>query len=258
MCAASVDKPIVGIPSCLKTVGERPNHTVQDKYIQALMDGTDCYPIIIPANGKEMCALLPILDGVLLTGSVSMVQPHHYGDQPLSEDLLFDPRRDSTTLPIIQTIVKQNIPLFAICRGMQELNVALGGSLFQNVLQLKDKLDHTDSTEGDDEKSYAPRHAITLTPGGYLEKLWQTETIMVNSLHQQGIERLAPGLVIEATAPDGVPEAVRVKDSPTFALGTQWHPEWKVKENPYSLKLFQAFNQAIWDHYKGRKAECAV
>jgi putative glutamine amidotransferase len=157
---------------------------------------------------------------------------------------LHDPARDATTLPLIRKAVSASVPIFGICRGFQEMNVAFGGTLHQKLHEVAGHLDHRDDTSQPLEVQYGPAHEVTLEPGGLLRSLTPAERIQVNSLHNQGIERLGSELAVEARAPDGVIEAFRVRDARGFAVAVQWHPEWKVMANPFSRALFAAFGQA--------------
>ena len=236
--------PIVGIPACRRTIKERVVHTLADKYPSAIIEATGCLPLAIPAIGSkiDVLAVLDRLDGLLLTGSPSNVHPSEYGHEPLDAEILHDLERDATTLPLIREAVRRNLPIFAICRGIQELNVALGGTLHQRLHAMPDRISHRprkDSPDG----PYGPVHSVRLTPGGMLATLIGSAEIMVNSLHSQGIDRPAPGLRIEATAPDGQIEAVTLPQA-RFVLGVQWHPEHKVLENPISAAVFSAFGEA--------------
>ena len=238
--------PFIGIPCCLRTINERPFHTVSDRYPNAIIDATGCLPVVIPAIGPkvDVRALLDGIDGLLLTGSPSNVEPYHYEGPPSMEGTLHDPDRDATTLPLIREAVRRDMPILAICRGIQELNVALGGSLHQRIFEMPGRFNHR-RRRGPmslDER-YGPAHSVALTPGGALTQLAGAAEIMVNSLHGQGIDRPAPDLRVEAVAPDGQIEAVSLP-SARFVVGVQWHPEYKVLENPVSLALFNAFAQA--------------
>ena len=236
--------PVIGIPSCLRKVNERAFHGVNERYPTALLDATGCLPILIPAVGSkvDLCVLLDRVDGLLLTGSPSNVHPSHYGAEPSHPEILHDPERDATTLPLIREAVRRDLPILAICRGIQELNVALGGTLHQRVHELPGRLNHRsqkDSPEG----PYGLAHSVLLTPGGVLASLAGTAEVMVNSLHSQGIDCPAPKLRVEAVAPDGQIEAVSLPQA-RFVVGVQWHPEFKVLENPLSQALFSAFADA--------------
>src|SRR5580658_8896008 len=224
--------PIVGIPACMRTIKERVFHTVVDKYPSAIIDATGCLPVLIPAIGSR-------LDGLLLTGSPSNVHPNEYGGDPLDAEILHDLARDATTLPLIREAVRRDMPVLAICRGIQELNVALGGTLHQRVHEVPGRLNHRYREESPD-GAYGPAHMVALTAGGILARLAGAAEVMVNSLHSQGIDRLAPGLRVEAVAPDGQIEAVSLPAA-RFVLGVQWHPEYKVLENPLSAALFSGF-----------------
>lgn len=239
--------PLVGITACLKAHEHSAFHSVQDKYVDAVVAGAGAVPVLIPAIGPalDMDALLARLDGVLVTGSPSNVDPAHYGGPPPRPDNEADPARDATTLPLIRATLAAGVPLLAICRGIQELNVALGGTLHQHVHELPGRRDHRSDKSLPYAQRYAPVHAIDLKPGGRLQAVMGgAARIEVNSLHGQGIDRLADRLVVEALAEDGTIEAVSVANAPGFALGVQWHPEWRVLENVWSRRLFAAFGDA--------------
>ncbi len=235
---------VIGIPSCLRKVNERTFHGVNERYPNALLDATGCLPILIPAVGSkvDLCVILDRVDGLLLTGSPSNVHPNHYGAEPSHPDILHDPDRDATTLPLIREAVQRDLPILAICRGIQELNVALGGTLHQRVHELPGRLNHRSRKDSPD-GPYGPAHSVLLTPGGLLVSFAGTAEVMVNSLHSQGIDHLATKLRVEAVAPDGQIEAVSLPGA-QFVVGVQWHPEFKVLENPLSQALFSAFADA--------------
>jgi putative glutamine amidotransferase len=233
--------PIVGIPACVRTIKERVFHTVTDKYPNAVIMATGCLPVLIPAVGSkvDLRGVLDALDGLLLTGSPSNVHPSEYGGEPLDAEILHDPERDATTLPLIREAVRRDLPVLAICRGIQELNVALGGTLHQRVHEIPGRLNHR-SPKGSPDGPYGPAHSVSLTPGGLLVGLAGSLEVVVNSLHSQGIDQPAPGLRVEAVAPDGQIEGVSLPEA-RFVVGVQWHPEHKALENPFSAALFSAF-----------------
>ena len=248
-------RPLVGISACLKENGRGGwHHTVGEKYVQAAVRAVGALPILIPAIGPEfddepgfiaaLDRLLDGLDGVLLTGSPSNVEPHHYGKQS-REGTLHDPARDATTLPLIRHTIDRGVPLFAICRGLQEVNVALGGSLHQHVHEVDGRRDHRSPKSPDMDVNYAPTHDIDVVEGGLLHRLLGERRVRVNSLHAQGVDVLAPRARLEATCcEDGQIEALSVPDAPGFTLALQWHPEYKALENPVSMKVFGAFAAA--------------
>ena len=247
--------PVIGIPACLVPRDGFAFHQVGDKYVDSVIDGAGGLPLIIPALGPRLDfeALLAELDGLLITGSPSNVEPHHYGGLAVRPDSPCDPARDATTLPLIRRALELAIPMLAICRGLQELNVALGGTLHQEVHELPGRLDHRSDKTVSPTERYHPVHPVRLAPDGVLRKLLDgAGTIQVNSLHAQAIDRLAEGLVVEARAPDGTIEAVSVRDAPGFALAVQWHPEWRVLENPTSRRLFAAFGAACRARQRAR------
>ena len=240
--------PLIGIPSCVRSIHERAFHTVNERYTSAVIDAVGGLPVLIPAIGPmaDCGAILDRLDGILLTGSPSNVEPHHYGGPPSREGTLHDPDRDATTLPLIREAVRRDMPVLAICRGIQELNVALGGTLHQRIFDMPERFNHKRLGRGpltSDEERYGPAHPVSLTPGGLFARLAGTTEIMVNSLHGQGIDQPAPKLIVEAVAPDGQIEAVSLRGA-RFVVGVQWHPEYKPLQNPFSRSLFDAFAQA--------------
>jgi putative glutamine amidotransferase len=242
--AGAAGKPIVLVPACNRTLGHALYHVVAEKYVDAVWLA-GCQPLIVPgADAAELDRLLEVAHGVLLTGSPSNVHPSHYHEDVADESLPLDPERDAWVLPIIPKALAAGVPLFAICRGFQEANVALGGSLFQAVHRVEGYKDHRDRDEDPIDVQYGIAHEVAIEPGGVLEALLGERAIAVNSLHGQGVNRLAPGLRVEARAPDGLVEAFSVPSAPGFALAVQWHPEWKVEENPVSQRLLGAFGDA--------------
>jgi putative glutamine amidotransferase len=234
--------PIVGIPACTKLINGHVQHATPARYATALMQGAGALPLLIPPLGEVELEVLDRLDGLLLNGSASNVEPHRYGvDQDLTPQS-HDPARDSTTLPMVRAAIARGMPVLAICRGIQELNVAFGGSLHQQVHLQPARLDH-DAREELIDDQYLPRHPVTLR--GELAGLLGAERIEVNSLHEQAIDRLAEGLVAEAWAEDGTIEAVRVEGARTFAFGVQWHPEWRFAAFADRIALFRAFGEAL-------------
>lgn len=239
--------PIVLVPACINQIGSHPYHTAQLKYVDAVASGAHCMPLIVPALGAatDLEALLDVAAGIMLTGSPSNVHAGLYGQDVLDASLPQDPARDATTLPLIRAALKRGLPLLAICRGFQEVNVALGGTLHQAVHAVAGMHDHRENKHHTLEQQYAAAHRVRLEADGALSRiLGGAGEIMVNSLHGQGIATLAPGLAVEARADDGLVEAYRVADAAGFTLAVQWHPEWQLAQNPDSIKLFLAFGQA--------------
>ena len=237
-------KPIVLVPACNRMVGQHPFHVAGKKYIDAVRLA-GCQPLIVPtAELDELDALLDIADGVLLTGSASNVDPAHFDEAVHDAQLPLDLDRDAWTLPLIPKVLARGLPLFAICRGFQETNVALGGSLHQAVQELPGQNDHRGASDASVEVQYGQAHDVILQSGGVLAIVLGEPRIRVNSVHGQGINRLAPGLRVEALAPDGLVEAFSVSDARGFNLCVQWHPEWQAASNDVSLRLFKAFGVA--------------
>jgi putative glutamine amidotransferase len=241
-----VRRPLIGIPTDRRLYGDHYFHMAGEKYVAAIVRAADAVPVMIPSLGPEidLTALVGAVDGLLFTGSPSNVEPHHYGGPASAPGTLHDPARDATTLPLIKRAVEAGLPVFAVCRGFQEMNVALGGTLWQRLHEVPGFLDHRDDESQPLDVQYAPAHDVRLARGGLLQEIAGAEVVKVNSLHSQGVQTLAPGLRAEAHAPDGVIEAFSVEGSKRFAVGVQWHPEWKVMENEFSRALFKAFGDA--------------
>ena len=237
--------PRVGLPTDHKQIGAHPFLAVGEKYVRAVVDGAGCLPLLVPTLDPVLPLrdVLAGLDGLLLTGAVSNIEPHHYSDESSYEGNLLDPRRDATNLPLIPLAIELGVPVLAICRGFQEVNVAFGGTLYQKVHEQPGFMDHRENKDDPLDVQYGPAHDIALVPGGLLAGLAGDTRATVNSLHGQGVRRLGEGLVVEAQAPDGLVEAFR-HDGPAFMLAVQWHPEWKVRENAFYLATFRAFGDA--------------
>jgi putative glutamine amidotransferase len=239
-----VNKPIVLVPACNRMVGLHPFHIAGKKYIDAVRLA-GCQPLVVPvAERGELDELLDLAHGVLLTGSPSNVHPSHFGEDVHDASLPLDPARDDWTLPLIPKILARGLPLFAICRGFQETNVALGGSLHQAVQEIDGHADHRGRSDTDADIQYGMAHPVEVVPGSRLAAIVGPGPIEVNSVHGQGIKRLADGLRIEARAPDGLVEAFTVAQASGFNLCVQWHPEWKAADNPVSMQLLRAFGDA--------------
>ncbi|MBT9501073.1 MAG: gamma-glutamyl-gamma-aminobutyrate hydrolase family protein [Burkholderiaceae bacterium] len=246
-------KPIVLVPACSRPIGDHPFYAAGKKYIEAVRLA-GCTPLIVPSvPAHELDALLAMADGVLLTGSPSNVHPSHFDEAVHDPSLPLDTERDDWTLPLIPKALELGMPLFAICRGFQEANVALGGTLHQAVQEQPGLHDHRAPKDLSAEEQYAPVHPIDVVPGGLLHQIVGSDTIQVNSLHGQGVKQLAPGLRVEATAPDGLIEAFSVEQSGGFNLCVQWHPEWQAASNPASMAVLTAFGQACRQFHQDRQ-----
>ena len=245
-------KPVVLVPACNRLLGHHPFHIAGKKYIDAVRLA-GCQPLVVPsASLDELDALLALADGLLLTGSPSNVHPSHFDEGVHNPDLPLDTARDAWTLPLIPQALARGVPLFAICRGTQETNVALGGSLHQAVQEVPGFKDHRADDSAAVEVQYAASHGVEVEPGGLLARVLDRSRVHVNSLHGQAVNRLAPCLAVEARSPDGVIEAFSQPDAPGFNLCVQWHPEWLAQDNPISMQLFAAFGAACRE-YRSRK-----
>lgn len=246
---STTSKPLIGISGCSsESEGGALFYKVGDKYVLSIAEAADAVPVMIPPIGgrHDFEALLDRLDGVFLTGSPSNVEPQHYRGSDFREGVERDPHRDSTTLPLTRLALERGVPLFAVCRGHQELNVVMGGSLHQHVEELPGKNDHRMDRSLEFNARYDKRHPVTIEPGGMLERLnGGAGEVMVNSLHAQAIDRLGDGLRVEAVSDDGLIEAVSIPDAPGFVLSVQWHPEHRIAlQWPLSRAMFAAFGDA--------------
>ena len=238
---------LIGIPACTKLISGYIQHATPARYGAALVTASGGIPVLIPPEGEAMLPLLDRVDGIMFNGSPSNVAPTCYGADFDATPHDHDSARDATTLPLIRAALARGIPILCICRGLQELNVALGGTLYQEVHKVPGRMDHRG---GEGEQRFALKHEVSLT--GELARITGAPAIMVNSLHGQAIDKLAEGLVVEATAPDGTIEAVRVKDAPGWNIAVQWHPEWEVANFPDRKALFNAFGEACAAYREGR------
>jgi putative glutamine amidotransferase len=237
-------------------VGEHPFHRVGEKYIVAVRDGAGALPLLIPSLGPPLDTedLIASVDGFLFTGSASNVAPHRYGGHDPRHPELLDEARDAITLPLMRAGIAAGVPMLCICRGFQELNVALGGTLHQHLEEVPGYSDHRERDEDPVDIQYGPAHPVRIQAGGVLASLVPAGTdVTVNSLHSQGIERLAPGLFVEAVAPDGPIEAVSLPGAPGFVVAVQWHPEWRFQEQKLSVALFRAFGEAVTTHARAKQ-----
>ena len=246
-------RPLVGLSACAVDLDGVPNHVCRANYVRSIHEA-GCLPIILPAIGPCIARpeLVDILDGLILTGSVSNVDPARY-QQPRDPSKAYDEARDATIFPLIRAAIEAALPVLAICRGLHELNVALGGSLFQNVHDVAGKMDHREDETQPRSIQYAPVHRVRLTAGGVLHRVLGCRQIKVSSLHWQGIDRPGDGLAVEATADDGLIEAVSLRDAGAAVIGVQWHPEWFVGDRD-GLKLFQHFAEACRQRRRDRSA----
>ena len=252
--AMRATKPLVWLPACHRhlDLSDPGSYSVlADRYASAVT-AVGLQPVLFPmAQADDVPALLSLVDGVLLTGSPSNVDASRFGGQALATDLL-DPRRDALTMALVPAAIASGTPLFGVCRGMQEMNVALGGSLHQRVDEVPGLMNHREPDDEDPAVQFALAHQVRLAPGSVFARWAGGATARVNSLHGQGVGRLAPGLCAEAHAPDGLIEGVRATGAQAFAIGVQWHPEWHHAAYPFYERSFQDFAQACTQHRLGR------
>ncbi|MBB4102117.1 gamma-glutamyl-gamma-aminobutyrate hydrolase family protein [Allorhizobium borbori] len=243
-----MSRPVVAVPADLKIVDGVVWHAAQNQYVKAALKVADVMSFIVPAfeDGNEADAILDHVDGLLVSGSVSNVHPSLYGVEAREEDGPFDPGRDATSLPLIRRAIERGIPMLAICRGIQELNVALGGTLQTEIQENEGIWDHRKPDTSDRDEAFAIRQSVIVREGSCIANyLGLAGEIQVNSLHRQAIAETAPRIQVEATAPDGTVEAVSVIDAKAFACGVQWHPEYWAETDGPSRHLFTAFGDAV-------------
>ena len=248
-------KPLVGISCCTKLFGQygMVNHAASDTYVRAVDQVMDAVPVLLPANGDaaDIATLLNRLDGIILTGSRSNVQPGLYGGPPHAAGTPEDAKRDAVTMRLIRAAIAAGVPVLAICRGLQELNVALGGTLHQRLQDLPGRVDHSTPLHADSRIRTGKAHGLRVVPGSWLHRIAKADGIAVNSLHNQGIDRLAPGLAAEAFAPDGTIEAIRLPASRALTVGVQWHPEYDFASDAVSRGIFAAFGAELRGRVEG-------
>jgi putative glutamine amidotransferase len=248
-----VRRPLIGVISDRRKLKQHYFNLIGEKYLLGIVHGAGGYPVGLPVLGEEfdVVEVLGRLDGLLLTGSPSNVEPRHYDGPESRPGTLHDPERDRAALALIPAAVRAGLPLLAICRGFQEMNVAFGGTLHQAVHELPGFGNHREDGTQPLDQQYGPSHEVRFTGGGMLERISGQPGAMVNSVHSQGVDRLADALQVEAVAADGLIEAFTVCDAPGFTLAVQWHPEWRVRDNDLSMAMFQAFGEAACRYRAG-------
>lgn len=247
-------RPIICVSANAMEASHRRHlvHATGERNVHSLLEMVDCIPVLLPPMGAalDVSELVSRMDGFVLTGGRANVEPHHYDGPAFPADEPIDPGRDELALPLVRACIAARVPVFGICRGIQEINVALGGSLHYRIHELSDKNDHrmprrTDATQ---EEIFRLNHMVKLTEGGLFQSLTGEDEMMVNSLHGQGVDRLGEDLVVEALSPDGVIEGLRYNDDSQFIVGVQWHAEWEPAEHALSGALYSAFGEAARTH----------
>lgn len=254
---------LVWLPADHRWLGDQvekmPFWVLGDKYAQAANRYCGAQCAVFPlARKQEIEGLLDLVDGVLLTGSPSNVHPSHFGAELAYEGMWLDTERDAITLPLVSACLRRHIPLLGICRGFQEINVAMGGTLLQEVHAQPGLLDHREEKGAPFARQYGLAHDVRLEPDSRIARWAGAEIVQVNSLHGQGIDRLAEGLRPVAYAPDGLIEAVELCDEAGFACGVQWHPEWQSSHNHFYDALLSAFGTACKQRYAERVASMSA
>lgn len=238
-------RPVLGVIACQRTVGTEPAQAVMERYIRSAMVHADVAALIVPSLPDLMSAaeVAPRLDGILLTGSPSNVDPARYQDE--GGEGPFDPGRDEIALSLVQRMIDAGRPVFGICRGFQEINVALGGTLRRDTSASEDLLRHHAPDEASFDAMFDHLHPVHLTEGGMLAAVLGKTDLPVNSVHYQGVGDLAPGLDVEARAPDGLVEAYSARPNGAPLVAVQWHPEWDADRNPDSAAFFHLLGRAM-------------
>ncbi len=242
------NRPVVGIIGNLNLLNdEYPVHAGGLSNSAAVAEVAGCLPLLIPTDPRFVSVgeLLDVCDGFLLTGGRPNIHPEEYGEAPTEAHGAFDRSRDAITLPLVRACIERGQPFFGICRGFQEVNVALGGTLFPEIRDLPGRMNHRMPTDGTLDEKFALRHAVRFSDDGPFHRLFGATEVMTNTLHGQGIRETGSRIVIDGWAPDGTPEALYVADAPGFTLSVQWHPEWNAASDPVSRPLFQAFGRAV-------------
>tara|TARA_Y100000739_G_scaffold223384_1_gene226158 strand:+ start:262 stop:1020 length:759 start_codon:yes stop_codon:yes gene_type:complete len=249
-------RPIVGIISNTAIINDQYEVDGSGKMnAEAISDASGAIPLIFPANPRLLSVneLLETCDGFLLTGGRPNVHPEEYGELETLAHGDFDRHRDSLALPLVRACVERGQPFFGICRGFQEVNVAMGGSLYPEIRDLPGRMNHRMPPDGTIEEKFAHRHEVTFSDGGPFSRVLGTNSVMTNSLHGQGIKKPGDRICIDGHSKDGTPEAIYVKGSPGFTLSVQWHPEYRAIEDSTSVKLFAAFGRALNRWKKNRR-----
>jgi len=239
-------QPLVAVSTDTRHFEKYTWHATPDQYLEAAISVAGVLPVLVPSFGErlDIDGLLSRVDGVMLTGSKTNVNPARYGEETVERNGPYDDRRDATTLPLIRKAIERGVPLLAICRGIQELNVALGGSLATEIQEIEGRMDHRAAPSEDQDERFAIHQTVRIEAGSCLAGIFGAGEIVVNSLHRQGIGEVAPRLTVEAVAGDGTVEAVSVVDAPGFAIGVQWHPEYWAGSDDASARIFRAFGEA--------------
>jgi putative glutamine amidotransferase len=248
-------RPKVGIIGNSYLINDQyPVHAGGTMNSEAVAEVAGCMPLMIPSDPRFVTVdeLLETFDGFLLTGGRPNVHPNEYGEAETEAHGAFDRARDAITLPLVRACVERGQPFLGICRGFQEVNVAMGGTLYPEIRDLPGRMNHRMPPDGTLEEKFALRHPVKFSSGGVFHRLMGAEEVMTNTLHGQGIKRPGPRVVVDGNAPDGTPEAIYIKDASGFTLAVQWHPEWDAASDPVSRPLFQAFGTAVSAWADGR------
>ncbi|SIS99488.1 putative glutamine amidotransferase [Roseivivax lentus] len=254
-------RPVIGIIT--------NHHLINDQYAahaggsmnsEAVSQVSGCLPLLVPADPSVVALdeLLEVCDGFLLTGGRPNVHPEEYGEPATEAHGDFDRDRDAITLPLVRACVERGQPVFGVCRGFQEMNVAMGGTLYPEIRDLPGRMNHRMPPDGTLEEKFALRHKVAFTEGGVFHRLLGAREVMTNTLHGQGIKSPGRRVVIDGHAPDGTPEATYIEGAPGFTLAVQWHPEWQAGNDPVSRPLFEAFGEAARAWAAGKQARARL
>jgi putative glutamine amidotransferase len=249
-------RPIIGIIGNHYLINDQyPTHAGGKMNSEAIAEVCGCLPLVIPADPRFVAVedLLDVCSGFLFTGGRPNVHPEEYGEDATEAHGAFDRARDAVALPLIRACVERGQPFLGVCRGFQEVNVAMGGSLYPEIRDLPGRMNHRMPPDGTLEEKFALRHTVTFTEGGPFHRLMGAREVMTNTLHGQGIKEPGARVVIDGHAPDGTPEAIYVADAPGFTMAVQWHPEYRAAHDPVSRPLFAAFGSAAREWASGKR-----
>ncbi|NIX75026.1 gamma-glutamyl-gamma-aminobutyrate hydrolase family protein [Microvirga terricola] len=240
-------RPLLGVIACNRTVGEEIAASVMRRYLQAAARHMEASLVIVPSLPDYIDAprLASTIDGILLTGSPSNIAARHYEGECADAEGPFDEDRDEVVKRLLEEVIKAGKPALGICRGLQEINVALGGTLRRDLATNDTFIPHHAPPEANLDAMFSCKHDVRLKGGGVLAQMYDAPSIIVNSVHYQGINRLAPDLHVEATAPDGLIEAVSARIGSSSILAVQWHPEWQADRNTHSQALLRHFGTLL-------------
>ncbi|MEN9391451.1 MAG: hypothetical protein RL017_749 [Pseudomonadota bacterium] len=251
-----MQKNIIGILTNTGTEDNLHTYTITQKYVDPIINIMQDVPLLLPASGENAPyqQWLDLVDGILFTGGKSDIHPCNYGHEITNKKSFFDHKRDIVSFNLIKLAITKKIPILGICRGFEEINVALGGTLKQSLHVLHQHIDHREHKTN----PFTIQHEVKIVAGGKLSQIFVPQKLGVNSLHDQGVDELAPNLQAEAYACDGLIEAFSLKNSSQFVFATQWHIEWEADKNQCSSAIFSAFKAACNEYSRIKRINNSI